>query len=91
MFNCVDIDYARPVSKPRFTKGYVAALVCLVTKAVHLELIFDLTSSAFIATLQRFIGCLGIPSKHWSDHGTNFIRAEQEIANTLQNEEALGK
>ena len=32
--------------------------VCLATKAVHLELVSDLTTSAFVATLRRFIGLM---------------------------------
>ena len=56
------IDYARPVfvkhgpvRKPRFTEGYVMMFVCLAM-AMHHELVSDLTTSTFIATLQRFIG-----------------------------------
>ena len=96
VFDNVGIDYAGPVlvkygpvRKPRFTKGYIAVFVCLATKAVHLELVSDLTTSAFIATLRRFIGRRGIPSKIWSDHGTNFVGAEREIVKLLQNEEAV--
>ena len=40
---------------PRFIKGYVAVFVCLATKTVHLELVSNPTTSAFIATLRRFI------------------------------------
>lgn len=47
-------------------KAYVCVFVLMV-RAVHLELISDLTSDAFIACLRRFISCRGIP---WSDHGT---------------------
>ena len=94
VFDCVGVDYAGPVlikygpvRKPRFTKGYVAVFVCLATKAVHLELVSDLTTSAFIATLRRFIGRRGIPSTIWSDHGTNFVGAEKEIYKLLQQDE----
>ena len=95
VFKYAGIDYAGPVlvkhglaRKPRFTKDYVAAFVCLATNAVHLELVSDLTSSAFIAILRRFIGRRGIPSKLWSDHGANFVGAQREIAKLLQNEDA---
>ena len=94
VFDCVGIDYAGPVlvkygpvRKPRFTKGYVAVFVCLATKAVHLELVSDLTTSALIATLRRFVGRRGIPSTLWSDHGTNFVGAERELQNLLRDED----
>ena len=46
---------------------------------MHLELISDLMSEAFISCLRRFISCRGYPSLLWSDHGTNFIGANREI------------
>ena len=93
VFDRIGIDYAGPVMvkygpirKPRYTKGYIAAFVCLSTKAVHLELVSDLTTSAFLATLRRFIGGRRVPKIIWSDHGTNFIGAESEMANLLRDE-----
>ena len=48
-------------------------------KAVHLEPVSELTSTAFIATLRRFIARRGKPSVMWSDHGTNFVGAAREL------------
>ena len=48
-------------------------------KAVHLELVSDLTSEAFISALRRFIARRGYPTLLWSDHGTNFVGANREI------------
>ena len=50
-----------------------------LVKAVHLELASNLTTAAFFATLQRFISQQGKPTTIWSDHGTNFVGACQEI------------
>ena len=79
------IDYARPilvkyepVCKPHFTKGHFEAIVCLETKAVHLKLISNLITFAFIATLQRFTGHQEFPTKLWSNHKVNFFGAERE-------------
>ena len=47
----------------------------MTTKAIHLELVSDLTSDAFIAALKRFIARRGIPDQIFSDNGTNFRRA----------------
>lgn len=92
-FDCVGVDYAGPmliksgpVRRPVLKKAYVAVFVCFTTKAVHLELVSDLTTAAFIATLRRFIGRRGLPSKIWSDHGSNFIGAERELKELLRGE-----
>ena len=57
---------------------------------VHLELVLELTTAAFIVTLHKFIGHSGIPSKIWSDRGTNFVGAKREIKELLQAESAKG-
>ncbi|XP_075990280.1 uncharacterized protein LOC142985925 [Anticarsia gemmatalis] len=61
----------------RTTKGYVAVFVCMVTKAVHLELVSDLTSAAFLAALNRMVARRGTPRHMYSDQGTNFIGANR--------------
>ena len=49
-------------------------------KAIHLELVTELTSEAFIAALRRFISRRGLRSDIYSDHGMNFIGANREIS-----------
>ena len=82
------VDYAGPilvksgsVRKPILTKPYIDVFVCFATKAVHLELVTDLTSAASIAALRWFIAWRGRPNIIWTDHGTNFIAAAREIQN----------
>ena len=53
--------------------------VRMSVKAVHLELVSDLTTDAFIATLRRFIARRGKPSLIQSDHGSNFVGAKKEL------------
>ena len=91
VFDKVGVDYAGRVllklghtRKPTIIKAYVCIFVSLTVKAVHLELVSDLTSDAFIATLRRFIARRGIPSLIWSDHGTNFVGAAREIKGLFQ-------
>ena len=69
VFENVGIDYAGPISikygyvrKPTIVKSYISVFVSLSVKAVHLELVSDLTSEAFIACLRHFVarrGCMG--------------------------------
>ncbi len=79
MFERVGVDYAGPVyvkrgyvRKPTIIKAYICVFVSLSVKAVHLELVSDLTTEAVIACLRRFVSRHGKPSVVWSDHGTNF-------------------
>ena len=86
VFNRVGVDYAGPiltkygyVRKPTLVKSYVCVFVSLSVKAVHLELVSDLTTEAFIACLRRFIARRGKPSLIWSDHGSNFLGASRQL------------
>ena len=86
VFDKVGVDYAGPVlikygyvRKPTIVKAYICVFVSLTVKAVHLEVVSDLSSDAFIACLRRFISRRGCPSLIWSDNGTNFVGAAREI------------
>ena len=57
----------------------MAVFVSLFLKALHLELVTELTASDFIATLRRFIARREIPSTMWSNNGTNLVGAAKEI------------
>ena len=90
VFDKTGLDYAGPlhikyghVRKPTVVKAYVCVFVSLTVKAVHLELVTDLTSEAFLACLRRFIARRGYPSLLWSDHGSNFIGANREIKEVI--------
>ncbi|XP_017483674.1 PREDICTED: uncharacterized protein LOC108372479, partial [Rhagoletis zephyria] len=50
---------------------------------VHLELVPDLTTMAFIAALKRFIARRGRCHTMFSDNATNFVRANRELKEML--------
>ena len=86
VFEHTGVDYMGPVylksghvRKPVIVKAYMCVFVSLSTKAVHIELVSDLTTDAFIACLRRFIARRGKPRTIWSDHGTNFVGASREL------------
>lgn len=58
---------------------YIAIFVCLVTKAVHIKIVSDLTTEAFLACLKTFFPRRGKSSDLYSDNGTNFKGANSEI------------
>ena len=81
------VDYAGPfvtvaghTRRPVELKTYLAIFVCFHTKAVHLELVRDATTTAFIACLTRFCGRRGLPMTIHSDHGSNFMGAKHELS-----------
>jgi len=61
-------------------KHYIAIFVFMVTRAVHLKLVRDLFSDAFISVLFRFIAWRGQCIKLYSDNGTNFIGAKKILS-----------
>lgn len=60
-------------------KAYIALFICMSTKAIHLELVGDLTSEAFIGAFKRFVARRGKCAHLWSDQGRNFIGADKEL------------
>ncbi|GBM85144.1 hypothetical protein AVEN_85619-1, partial [Araneus ventricosus] len=85
-FNCTGVDFTGPFSikyknqrKGVCQKIYVSLFICFVTKCVHLELVTELTSEAFVATLKRFFSRRGKCSKLFSDNATNFVGSNQEL------------
>jgi len=60
-------------------KGYIAILICLVTKAIHMEPVGDLSVDAFLGALHRFIGRRGLCHDIYSDHGTNLFGANKKL------------
>ncbi|XP_036150809.1 uncharacterized protein LOC118648578 [Monomorium pharaonis] len=86
-FTTCGIDYAGPLTirdgkrrNARHMKSYVCIFVCFATKAIHIELVSDLTSDAFLAALRRFVSRRGKPSSIFSDNGTTFVGASRQLS-----------
>ena len=78
--NC-GIDYFGPfyVAVRRITeKRWAFLFTCLTTRAVHLEFVNSMDSSACVSAIERFAARCGTPKVVWSDNGTNFIDAQKE-------------
>jgi hypothetical protein len=90
-FQCVGVDFAGPFAvtqirrrEAKSTKVYLCLFVCFTTKAVHLELVSNLSTEVFLASLRRFIARRGRCTRIVSDCGTNFKGAAREIQKLMQ-------
>ena len=79
-FENVGVDFCGPFTitmaglrGARKLDVFLAVFVCLTTKAIHLEVVMDLSTDGFLQCLERFIGRRGVPSIIWSDNGRNFL------------------
>lgn len=82
-FSKTGVDYAGPfsikISRNKTDKAYLCVFVCFTTKVVHLEIVSDLSSAAFLNTLKRFIARRSKCIRIYSDNGTNFVGANNAL------------
>ncbi len=85
-FQSTGVDFAGPftirVGLPRSkktSKAYLVVFICMLTKAVHLEVCLSLSTEAFTQTLRDFCNRRGTPTDLYSDNGSNFLGTRNEI------------
>ncbi|XP_036151070.1 uncharacterized protein LOC118648763 [Monomorium pharaonis] len=85
-FNHTGLDFFGPMfvkEKKQRNRGrvkvYGCVFICMSSKAVHIEIVSDLSTEAFLAALKRFMGRRAIPAHIYSDNGTNFIGANNQL------------
>ncbi|CAB4042936.1 PREDICTED: uncharacterized protein LOC107336482, partial [Paramuricea clavata] len=78
-FSKIAVDYAGRMyvkdiysqSKDMY-KVYISLYTCSSSRALHLDLVPDMSSEAFVRSLERFIGRRGIPALIISNNGKTF-------------------
>ena len=85
-FTHTGMDFAGPFSikmghvrKPVILQAYLCIFVCLTFKAVHIEVVSEQTTEAFLACLQRFVSRRSCPQHMYSDNGPNFTGAKNQL------------
>ncbi|VDP91542.1 unnamed protein product [Echinostoma caproni] len=53
------------------------------SRAVHLKMVHSMSTESFLMALQRLIGRRGVPSNIYSDNGSNFAGASDELQRWL--------
>uniref|UniRef100_A0A8D8Z6D4 Integrase catalytic domain-containing protein n=1 Tax=Cacopsylla melanoneura TaxID=428564 RepID=A0A8D8Z6D4_9HEMI len=79
-------DYLGPISftlsrlrGQRSQKAWICLFICLATKAIHLEVAFDLSTPSFLNAFKRFLSRRGPIKTILSDNGTNFVGAKNHL------------
>ncbi|XP_066916600.1 uncharacterized protein [Clytia hemisphaerica] len=95
-FEHVGLDYLGPlyvVEKSSSTsvekKVWVALFTCATTRAVHLELVNDMTTDCFLNSFRRFCARRGIPSFIVSDNAKTFKAADKYLLKLSKESEVL--
>ena len=90
-FSITGIDFAGPFTykegnqwKPTLMKGYLCVYVSFATMAVFIDLVADMSTDAFMASLRRFSAIYCSPSEIHSDNGSSFVGANSELKRLSQ-------
>ncbi|XP_059350125.1 uncharacterized protein LOC130704359 [Daphnia carinata] len=89
-FTYTGIDYFGPLSVRvggrgrRREKRRISLFTCFTTRAVHLEVANGLRMEEFSLCFSRFVSLRGKPKVVYSDNGTNFVAAEYELRQALE-------
>ncbi|CAI5663179.1 unnamed protein product [Oreochromis niloticus] len=65
-------------------KRYGLLFTCLCCRAVHIEMLDNMTTDAFINALRCFIAIRGVVSEIRCDQGSNFVGAKNELQEALK-------
>ena len=60
----------------RFTSAY---FTCAVSRAIHLEIVCDLTLQCFLQAFRRFISWRSLPQLMMSDNASTYQAAAEEL------------
>ena len=96
-FTAVDLfgpyDVKDEVKKRVRLKVWGIVFSCMASRAIHADIVSDMSAEGFLLAYQRFTSLRGHPSKVWSDPGTNFVGAKpalEDLYRFLENLERSG-
>ncbi|KAK0136963.1 Gypsy retrotransposon integrase-like protein 1 [Merluccius polli] len=85
-FTYCGIDCFGPFTKKarKEQKRYGLIFTCLASRAIHIEMLEDLSTDAFINALRCFISLRGAVRQLHCDQGTNFVGARNEFEKAMK-------
>ena len=86
------VDFAGPLYPTTKTNGvvikaFVCLFTCASTRAVHLELTRELSTSLFLQAFRRFVSRRGMPATLISNNAKTFQAASRQIRTIVRSEE----
>ena len=83
-FTHTGVDFAGPLiirtgGHSTNQKVWICLFTCFVTRAVHLDLVLDLSTETFLRSLKRFAARRGLPQQIISDNGKTFKAAAKYL------------
>ena len=94
-FSFVGVDFAGPVyiklskRSEGAEKAWIVLYTCCVVRAVHLDVVVDLSTQAFIRSFKRFSVRRGLPTLLVSDNGKTFKGASKLIKKIMSHETVI--
>ena len=84
-FAITGVDYtgALSIKGTPESKVYIVLFTCAVTRAVHLELVRDLSAISFLQALRRFCGRRSCPKMLLSDNATYFTSVAKHLSDIM--------
>ncbi|GFW96299.1 integrase catalytic domain-containing protein [Trichonephila clavipes] len=83
-FSVCGLDFAGPLYVNNFgelQKSYIVLFTCRVTRALHLELVSDMTTNSFLLAFRRFFARRGGCKVIYSDNAKTFLKSKKETEN----------
>ncbi|GFW96480.1 integrase catalytic domain-containing protein [Trichonephila clavipes] len=83
-FSVSGLDFSGPLYVNNFgeqQKSYIVLFTCGVTRALHLELVSDMTTNSFLLAFRIFLARRGNCKVIYSDNAKTFLKSKKEIEN----------
>ncbi|GFW36039.1 putative RNA-directed DNA polymerase from transposon X-element [Trichonephila clavipes] len=79
-FEVTEVDIVEPIFLRGISKVWILFFTYAVYQDVHLELVVSLSTDSFLMAFRRFMSRRGRPRTVYSDNGTNFRGANNELS-----------
>ncbi|XP_057653929.1 uncharacterized protein LOC130892501 [Diorhabda carinulata] len=86
IFSVLGVDYTGPfliknsfLRNTKSIRAWICIFIRFASKAIHIELVTELSTNSFLNAFKRLIARRGFPSEIYSDNGSNFVGASNLI------------